>query len=111
MEYAKPALSISDQLAILQQRGLVITDVATAAQFLNNVSYFRFAAYLRIFEQPDHTFRTNTTMEQVTALYSFDVELRKLLFGAVQKIEIALRSRMIHEFSLAQCNRCFQHLR
>ena len=45
--------------------------------------------------------RTNTTMEQVTALYSFDVELRKLLFGAVLKIEIALRSRMIHEFSLA----------
>ena len=101
MEYTKPALSITDQIAILQQRGLVITDMATAERFLNNVSYFRFAAYLRIFEQPDHTFRYGTTIEQVAALYSFDVELRKLLFGAVQKIEIALRSRVIHQFSLA----------
>lgn len=101
MEYTKPALSITDQIAILQQRGLVITEMATAERFLNNVSYFRFAAYLRIFEQPDHTFRYGTTIEQVAALYSFDVELRKLLFGAVQKIEIALRSRVIHQFSLA----------
>ena len=101
MEYTKPALSITDQIAILQHRGLVITDMATAERFLNNVSYFRFAAYLRIFEQPDHTFRYGTTIEQVAALYSFDVELRKLLFGAVQKIEIALRSRVIHQFSLA----------
>ena len=101
MDYTKPALSISDQIAILQHRGLIITDMAASELFLNNVSYFRFAAYLRIFEQPNHTFRANTTIEQVTALYSFDVELRKLLFGAVQKIEIALRSRMIHEFSLA----------
>ena len=101
MEYTKPALSITDQLVALQQRGLTINDPAQAEQFLNNVSYFRFAAYLRIFEQPDRTFRASATFEQVAAIYSFDVELRKLLFGAVQRIEIALRSRVIHQFSLA----------
>ena len=101
MEYNKPALSISDQLAILQQRGLAVADTAKAEDFLNNVSYFRFAAYLRIFKQPDDTFRAGTTFEQVATLYSFDVELRKLLFGAIQRIEIALRSRVIHQFSLA----------
>ena len=101
MEYNKPALSISDQLAILQQRGLAVADTAKAEDFLNNVSYFRFAAYLRIFKQPDDTFRAGSTFEQVATLYSFDVELRKLLFGAIQRIEIALRSRVIHQFSLA----------
>lgn len=101
MEYTKPALSISDQLAALQQRGLTINDMAQAEEFLNNVSYFRFAAYLRIFEQTDRTFRSCSTFEQVATLYMFDVELRKLLFGAVQRIEIALRSRVIHQFSLA----------
>ena len=70
-------------------------------QFLNNVCYFRFDAYLHIFEQPDGSFRRGTTFEQVSALYDFDAELRKLIFGAVQKIEIALRSRVIHQFSLA----------
>ena len=101
MEYRKPALSISDQLAALQQRGLAVLDLAAAEQFLNNVSYFRFAAYLRIFEQRDRTFRDGSTFEQVATLYSFDVELRRLLFAAIQRIEIALRSRVIHQFSLA----------
>lgn len=101
MEYSKPALSISDQIAALQQRGLAINDPTQAEEFFNNVSYFRFAAYLRIFEQPDRTFRAGTSFDQVATLYKFDVELRKLLFGAVQKIEIALRSRVIHQFSLA----------
>ena len=101
MDYNKPALNITDQLAALQLRGLTVNDTAKAEQFLNNVSYFRFAAYLRIFEQPDDTFRTGSTFEQVATLYTFDVELRKLLFGAIQRIEIALRSRVIHQFSLA----------
>ena len=94
MDYNKPALSIADQLTILKQRGLGISDISAAEQFLNNVSYFRFAAYLRIFEEPDHTFRSGTTFEQVSTLYYFDVELRKLLFSAIQRIEIALRSRV-----------------
>lgn len=101
MEYNKPALSISDQLIALQQRGITILDSAKAEQFLNNVSYFRFAAYLRVFMQPDGKYRSGTTFEQVATLYSFDVELRKLLFGAIQRIEIALRSQVIHQFSLA----------
>lgn len=100
MNYTKNALSISDQITALQQRGLVVNDLTAIEHFLNNVSYFRLDAYLHIFEQPDGTFRNGTTFEQVSALYDFDVELRKLIFGAVQKIEIALRSRMIHYFSL-----------
>ena len=101
MDYTKTALSISDQIAALQQRGLVVNDLVTTEQFLNNVTYFRFDAYLHIFEQPDNTYRNGTTFEQVAALYAFDVELRKLIFGAVQKIEIALRSRVIHQFALS----------
>ena len=65
------------------------------------IRLFRFAAYLRIFEQPDRMFRAGTSFNQVATLYKFDVELRKLLFGAVQRIEIALRSHVIHQFSLA----------
>lgn len=101
MDYTKPALSITSQIAALQLRGLTIQDATQAEHFLNNVSYFRFAAYLRIFEQPDRTFRSGSTFEQAATLYSFDVELRRLLFSAIQRIEIALRSRVIHQFSLA----------
>ena len=101
MEYTKNALSISDQIASLQQRGLIINDMTSVERFLNNVTYFRFAAYLRVFEQPDGTFRSGTTFEKVHLIYAFDVELRKLIFSAIQQIEISLRSRIIHQFSLA----------
>lgn len=101
MNYTKSALSLTDQISALQQRGLIISDTIAAERFLNDVSYFRFAAYLRVFEQPDRTIRSGTTFEQVSALYLFDEELRKLIFGAIQKIEISLRSRVIHQFSLA----------
>ena len=101
MEYIKNALTISDQIATLQQRGLIINDMTSVERFLNNVTYFRFAAYLRVFEQPDGTFRRGTTFEKVYVIYAFDVELRKLIFSAIQQIEIALRSRVIHQFSLS----------
>ena len=103
MRYTKPALDIPAQLAGLANDGLVINNAIAAKHFLNNVSYFRFAPYLRIFEDstdPRH-FKAGATFEQAAMLYSFDVELRSLLFSAIQRIEIALRSRIIHQFSLA----------
>ena len=103
MDYNKPALDLNNQLAMLQARGLSIANLDEAKIFLDNVSYFRFAAYLRVFEQDSvaHQYRNGATFEMAAELYLFDAELRKLLFGAIQKIEIALRSRIIHEFSLA----------
>lgn len=103
MEYDKPALSIAQQLAVLQQRGLTIQDMTAAEKFLWQVSYFRFAAYLRPLEsdRQTHQFKPGAHIEQAVALYSFDMELRKLLFDAIQRIEIALRSCVIQQFSLA----------
>ena len=39
MEYTKNALSISDQIAALQKRGLVVRDLSAIEQSLNNVTY------------------------------------------------------------------------
>ena len=85
MNYTKNALSISDQIATLQQRGLIINDLIKVEQFLNNVSYFRFDAYLHIFEQPDGTFRKGTTFEQVSALYDFDTACNEQCLGKRQR--------------------------
>jgi len=37
----KPPLTISDQLALLLQRGMSVPDPVTAKRFLTNVSYYR----------------------------------------------------------------------
>ena len=88
---------------MLQGRGLSIPDPTKAQNILQNVSYFRLAAYLRPFEadKMTHQFKSGASFDTAVGLYSFDTDLRNLIFAAIQKIEIALRSRMIHNLSLA----------
>lgn len=100
--YNKQALSIADQIELLKNRGLQIADEFKAAKFLSEVGYFRFIQYLRPMEadKTTHQFKQNSCFEDAVALYDFDVELRFLLFKVIQRIEIALRSDVIHEFSV-----------
>ena len=92
--YTKQPLSIADQIARLKAQGLVINDEELAAKTLCEISYFRFAAYLRPMEADKHThqFKPGSTFENAVALYEFDNVLRQLLFTAIQRIEVALRS-------------------
>ena len=101
--YTKQALPIADQLELLKSRGLLIADESKAAKFLGEVSYFRFVQYLRPMEanKTTHQFKPNSRFADAVALYEFDTELRDLVFKAVQRLEIALRTKIIHEFSIA----------
>ena len=76
-------------------------DEGKVCAFFENVSHFRFAAYLRPFKASDrHGYKANATFEKAVRLYEFDVKLRTLLFAAIQKIEISLRAKVINQFSL-----------
>ena len=100
--YTKQPLSIDDQTAKLRSQGLIIADENCAKKILGEVSYFRFAAYLRPMEadKQTHQFKAGSTFENAVALYEFDNELRQLLFSAIQRIEVALRSKIIQHFSM-----------
>ena len=103
MRYSKQPISINDQIAILKGRGLIFTDEQKAQIVLENISYFRLAGYWRTMEQNSstHLFRTGSRFEDVVARYNFDSELKTLIFAAIQQIEISVRTRIIHFFSLA----------
>ena len=51
MDYDKQPINVEEQVALLQNRGLVIEDIATAKLQLLNISYFRIASYLRYMEE------------------------------------------------------------
>lgn len=101
MEYNKLALDTPDLLALLKQRGLVITNEQEALKTLSIISYFRLACYFRPMEadKQTHKFREGSTLEQVMALYEFDTALRDMVFCATRQIEVALRTRINHHFS------------
>ena len=74
VNYDKQPINIDEQLALLQNRGLMIEDVATAKSQLRNISYFRIASYLRYIEQDrqHHLYKSGSTFEQAINLHLFD---------------------------------------
>ena len=76
-------------------------DESLAEHYLNNISYYRLAGYWWPMQadKVNHLFKTNSRFEDVVALYSFDSELRLLLFNAIKRIEIGLRTRMINHLA------------
>ena len=88
---------------MLKQRGLIVSDEDTALKQLASISYFRLASYWKVFETDEatHQFASDTRLEDIISLYTFDRELRSIIFTAIQDIEVALRTRIIHFFSLS----------
>ena len=100
-EYTNKALSIEEQIERLKGNGLIIDDEQTAHKYLSIISYFRLASYWRPMEKMPHQFKPNSRFDNALSLYYFDKELRALIFSAIQSIEIALRTKVIHGFSMA----------
>ena len=102
MRYSKQPLDFTDILKLLKSRGLIIWDESKAIECLKVISYFRLDNYFHPMESDKilHTFKSNSYFENAVSLYAFDCKLRVLIFSAIQSAEIALRSKMIHHFSL-----------
>lgn len=96
MRFAKPALDIPAQIALLEARGLHVPDHARAAHYLRHISYYRLRAYWMTLEAPaapeqDHGFVPGTSFDDVLNLYIFDRHLRLLIIDAIERIEVAVR--------------------
>jgi len=99
----KPARNIADQIQLLKDRGMLFRDETLAQHFLENISYYRLKGYWWDMQQDriTHTFTPNTYFESVVERYNFDRHLRLILFDAVERIEIALRTKMIYHLSIS----------
>lgn len=89
-------------MSLLRDRGMLFGDEAQATHFLSNVSYYRLKGYWWD-QQVDasHNLRDGTYFEGIIARYNFDRHLRLILFDAIERIEIALRTKMIYHLSVS----------
>ncbi len=104
MKYKKLPISIPDQVEKLKERGLKFENELKAQHYLSNISYYRLRAYTYPFqdnEKDNQLFNTDISFEQIIELYVFDRKLRLLIFDSIEKIEIALRTQIIHHFALS----------
>jgi abortive infection bacteriophage resistance protein len=101
MIYTKKAISIEEQIVLLKERGLIISNTAKAGKYLSNISYYRLAGYWWPLQsdKEKHLFKEGSRFQTVLDLYNFDAELRLMIFGVIEKIEISLRTKLIYHMS------------
>jgi len=101
--YNKPFLRYQDQISLLKSRGLTFTDEEKALHLLENINYYRLSGYWYplLSDKQNHIFKSDANFEAGFSLYKFDRELRKLIISELEKIEIAVRTRMTYVLSTA----------
>jgi abortive infection bacteriophage resistance protein len=102
MNYNKLPFNITEQIEKLKKRGLVFNDESRAEHYISNIGYYRLRAYTFPFQNNALTgqpFNEKITFEQIIQLYVFDRRLRLLIFDAIEKIEVALRAKIIYYFA------------
>ncbi|NCC27725.1 MAG: Abi family protein, partial [Gammaproteobacteria bacterium] len=99
--FGKPATTYAEQVALLQQRGMVIDDPGEAEFYLQHLNYYRLGAYWLPFEadHATHRFRTGTRIADVLNLYIFDRELRLLVLDAIERVEVSVRSQWAYQLA------------
>jgi abortive infection bacteriophage resistance protein len=85
---------------LLKNRGLVFEDEPKALTYLQEISYYRLSAYFLPYQTAKDNFEANITFEQIIKTYSFDRELRLLVFDCIERIEVAIRTQFIYQMSL-----------
>lgn len=103
MDFKKVSLSVSDQVLILKNRGLIINDEAKVLSYLSNISYYRLRAYTYPFQDntnPAHPFITKISFDEIIDLYVFDRKFRLFVLDAIEKIEISMRTQVIYQWAL-----------
>ncbi|QIH40285.1 Abi family protein [Flavobacterium sp. Sr18] len=98
--YDKTPLSFQDQVSLLKQRDLVVDSEPKAIDYLQEISYYRLSAYFLPYQKTKDKFNPNTNFKQIIETYSFDRELRLLVFDCIERIEVAIRTQMVYGMAM-----------
>lgn len=99
-QYNKIPLSFQKQIELLKSRNLIIDDEPKALSYLQEISYYRLSAYFLPYQNAKDNFENDITFEQIIKTYSFDRELRLLVFDCIERIEVAIRTQFIYQMAL-----------
>ena len=99
MIYNKPPLTYSQQIALMESRGLSIGDKQRAQRYLEEISYYRLSAYFLPYQQTKDVFNACTTFDNILDLYLFDREFRLIIFDVIERVEVTIRAQIIYQLA------------
>jgi|AntDeeMinimDraft_5_1070356.scaffolds.fasta_scaffold00299_12 abortive infection bacteriophage resistance protein len=103
MDFIKPPISFTEQVERLNERGLLIENPEFAKKQLQRISFYRLRAYTFPFKDntdPSHPFVQNVSFQDILSLQEFDKQHRLVVFEALEKLEIAIRTQVIYYLSM-----------
>lgn len=77
--------TIEEQINILKERGLKISNETEAADFLKYNNYYRISGYSLTLRNHD-VFSKNSEFQNIMDIYNFDYELRHILLKYLEMI-------------------------
>ena len=96
-------LSYEQQVELLQERGLTVTDTAAAAEFLSRVNYYRLSGYFRYWQLDpmagNDRFLDGSSFEVVQHLYEAEQDLVAVCDEVLHPIEVLLRTRFAYYYA------------
>lgn len=107
MRYDKPVTNPIQQLDKMKERGFIIPDNNIFQKRILSIGYYRLSAYTLPFEvgyhddgTRNHQLKRPTYFDEILDLYEFDRRLRLHVIDAIERIEVALRSRWSDQLAL-----------
>lgn len=104
--FMKRALTVEEQIAKLEEHGMLFDDKEKAKEILLDVGYYRLGFYSYPFEKTfpklenrDHKLIDGTAFADIVELYYFDYDLRKMLLNALNRIEVNIRTTITYIIS------------
>lgn len=99
--FTKPATSYTEQVTLLQRRGMTVTDPTRAELWLEQINYYRLTAYWLPYEADltTHQFKPGTDFDTILGVYFTDRELRLLFLDAIERIEVSVRAHWAYQMA------------
>lgn len=103
--------TIDQQIQILKDRGLIISDELQARDYLLSNNYYNIInGYSKPFLESKDKYISGATFDEISKLYFFDKEMKQTLFNAILDVEHHLKSIFTYRFAEAHKNQRYPYL-
>ena len=97
---SKTFKTLDEQIDILKNKGLVIEDIDETKSILLRENYFFLSGYRHLFLDSDgRTFLKGTTFRELYAMFTFDRQIRNIIFKNILIVENNLKSILAYVMS------------
>lgn len=108
---SKPFKNLEEQIQILENRNITITDEEKAKQYLLRNNYYNVInVYSKFFIDSGDIYLNGTTFDEITKVHFFDKELKSILFKYIIEAEKHLKSIISYHFSEVYKNQDYAYL-